>query len=180
MIVDAKTVKGLIKGAFGAMRLPFKGVVSASGVGADNQLLVGTGLSDEALTDLEYFQHYGHASRPLAGLQKIVLPVGGKTAHAVVIAVQGDKLMVGQLLPGESIQYAGGGFIHSKVDGTHHVKGKVVFDDDVLFKGQVKGEKDITAGGDVSDQGGTETMAGMRSKYNQHGHDGGVQPDPQM
>lgn len=178
--MDAKTVKGMIGNALNGLRDAFMGEVKASNVSTENQTLKITGLSGEELPNVEYFQHYGHASRPLDGLQNVALPIGGKTAHAVVIAVQGDRVMVGMLQKGESIQYAGGGFIHSKADGTHHVKGKVVFDDDVEIKGEVVTRKSIVADGDISDAGGDKSMASMREIYNQHGHDGDPPPSPQM
>jgi phage gp45-like len=178
--MDAKTVKGLIGGAMSAVRQAFKGTVNASNVATENQTLTITGLSGETLPDTEYFQHYGHASRPLNGLQNIAIPLGGKTSHAVVIAVQGDKVMVGKLQPGESIQYAGGGFIHSKIDGTHHVKGDVVFDDNVTIKGEVKTEKNIVADGEIKDAGGAKSMSGMRDVYNSHNHDGDPPPAQKM
>ena len=170
----------MIAEAVNGVRQALKGTVNGSNVNTENQTLTVEGFSGEALPDVEYFQHYGHASRPLDGLQNITLPLGGKTSHAVVIAVQGDKVMVGKLQPGESIQYAGGGFIHSKIDGTHHVKGKVVFDDDVTIKGELNTDKSIVAKGNVSDKGGAQSMADMRSKYNAHGHDGDPPPSPQM
>ena len=175
-----KDVKGMIGNALSGMRQAFMGTVNASNVKTENQTLNVTGLSGEPLPDVEYFQHYGHASRPLNGLQNIALPLGGKTSRAVVIAVQGDKVMVGMLQPGESIQYAGDGFIHSKVDGTHYVKGDVVFENNVTIKGETKVEKNIVADGDISDAGGAKSMAGMREIYNDHGHDGDPPPSPQM
>jgi phage gp45-like len=40
----------------------------------------------------------------------------------------------------------------------------------VHLTGSLQVDGDITAGGDVADQGGTKTMAGMRADYNSHKH----------
>ncbi|STU35668.1 Mu-like prophage protein gp45 [Klebsiella pneumoniae] len=46
------------------------------------------GLAGEQLQDAELFQHFGFTSCPPAGTQCIVLPIGGQTSHAIIIATE--------------------------------------------------------------------------------------------
>ena len=169
--MDSKTVKNVVKGMMGAVRTAFKGAVQASNVATENQTLQIEGLEGEALPDLEYFQHFGQASRPPNGKQGIAIPLGGKTSHAVVVAVQGDKVMVGKLAPGEAIQYSiGGGFIHSKADGTHEIKGDVKIIGKLTTTESVNAGTDVVATNDVKDKGGAYSMGAMRGVHDAHDH----------
>ncbi len=169
--MDPKTVKGIVKGAMGAVRSAFKATVQSSNVSTENQTVQIEGLEGEPLPDVEYLQHYGQASRPPNGKQGIAIPLGGKTSHAVVVAVQGDKVMVSKLAPGESIQYSvGGGFIHSKADGTHEIKGDVKIIGKLTTTESVEAGTNVVAANDVQDKGGAYSMAAMREVYDEHDH----------
>ena len=169
--MDVKTVKGLIKQGLGGVRQAFRGTIKNTNVTTENQTVSGEGLDGEALPDLEHLQHYGQASRAPDGKQYIAIPLGGKTSHAVVVAVQGDQVMVGKLAPGEAIQYSsGGGFIHSKADGNHYVKGDLHVDRKVVVTQSVEAGTDVVAKNDVKDNGGMHSMSGMRATFNGHDH----------
>ena len=181
--MDAKTVKGLIKQGLGGVRQAFRGTIKNTNVATENQTVSGEGLDGEALPDLEHLQHYGQASRAPDGKQSIAIPLGGKTSHAVIVAVQGDQVMVGKLAPGEAIQYSsGGGFIHSKADGNHYVKGDLHVDGKVVVTQSVEAGTDVVAKNDVKDNGGMHSMSAMRETFDLHGHnetDGVTQPPNQ-
>ncbi len=97
------------------IRLAFRGRLTALGGGAGSQLAQADALSGERLQAVELFQHFGFTSSPPPGTQTIVLPLGGSTAHSVIIATEhgayrldvasgeaclysmwGDKVHVGQ------------------------------------------------------------------------------------
>ena len=169
--MDVKTVKGLIKQGLGGVRQAFRGTIKNTNVNTENQTVSGEGLDGEALPDLEHLQHYGQASRAPDGKQYIAIPLGGKTSHAVIVAVQGDQVMVGKLAPWESIQYSsGGGYIHSKADGNHYVKGDLHVEGKVVATQSVEAGTDVVAKNDVKDNGGMHSMSGMRATFNGHDH----------
>lgn len=169
--MDSKTVKNVVKGMLAANRPAFSVTVKSSNVSTENQTLQIEGLEGEALPDLEYLQHYGQASRPPNGMQGVAIPLGGKTSHAVVVAVQGDRVMVGKLAPGEAIQYSSaGGFIHSKADGTHEIHGDVKIIGKLTTTESVNAGTDVVATNDVKDKGGAYSMGAMREVHDVHDH----------
>ena len=169
--MDVKTVKGLIKQGLGGVRQAFFGTIKNTNVATENQTISGEGLDGEALPDLEHLQHYGQASRAPDGKQYIAIPLGGKTSHAVIVAVQGDQVMVGKLAPGEAIQYSsGGGFIHSKADGTHEIKGDVHITGKLTTTESVEAGTNVVAANDVQDKGGSHSMSAMRGTFDNHTH----------
>ena len=57
------------------------------------------------LQDNELFQHYGFTSNPLSGAMMVVLPVGGRTAHGIVIATEHGQYRLKNLASGEVALY---------------------------------------------------------------------------
>lgn len=98
-------IESHISRALARIRLPFRGVLgqvnSANGV----QLVNGVGLNGEVLEDTEYFQHYGFTSNPPSGAMKVVVPVGGRTAHGIIVATEHSKYRVKALKTGELAIY---------------------------------------------------------------------------
>lgn len=62
----------------------------------------------------------------------------------------------------------------------HHFVGPVQMDNTLNVTDNVTGGKNITAAQNVADQGGSKTMAGMRSAYNGHHHGSSPTPDASM
>lgn len=98
-------VESYINRALARVRLPFRGVMGQVNSAAGVQLVSGTGLNGEVIQDAEYFQHYGFTSNPPAGTMKIVVPVGGRTAHGIVVATEHSAYRVQALKTGELAIY---------------------------------------------------------------------------
>lgn len=94
-------VEAYINRAIARIRLPFRGVIGQVNSSADVQLVSGTGLNGEVIEDAEYFQHYGFTSNPPAGAMKVVVPVGGRTAHSIIIATEHSAYRMKALKTGE-------------------------------------------------------------------------------
>lgn len=118
--MDVKTVKGLIKSAASSVRGAFRATVVSGKHGGDNPTYTVDGLNAEGLPDVEMFQQFGFSSRLPKGTQVIVLPLGGKTSHAVIIATENDGVRIKTLEAGESVMFSDeGAFVHIK-------KGKII------------------------------------------------------
>ena len=74
--------------ALSRVRLGFRAVLTALDTSPSVQLLQADGLSGEQLQASEVFQHFGFTSAPPAGTQCIVLPLGGKSSHGVIVATE--------------------------------------------------------------------------------------------
>lgn len=98
-------VDGYINRALARIRLPFRGVVGQVNSTADVQLVNGTGLNGETVEEAEYFQHYGFTSNPPADAMKVIVPVGGRTAHSIIIATEHSAYRVKALKTGELAIY---------------------------------------------------------------------------
>ncbi|MDF5830376.1 phage baseplate assembly protein [Pseudomonas aeruginosa] len=69
------------------------------------------GLAGEQVAT-ELVQHYGFTSAPLPGAEMIVLPIGGRTNHSVVVAIEDGRYRV-QVVDGEVCLYTDeGDYIH--------------------------------------------------------------------
>lgn len=94
-----------ISRALSSIRQAFRGkltnVVSSGRV----QLIQGDGLAGEQLQDNELFQHYGYTSNPPVGSMAVVLPLGGKTSHGIVIATEHGTYRLKGLKSGEVALY---------------------------------------------------------------------------
>jgi phage baseplate assembly protein V len=141
------------------------------------------GLAGEQLQDAELFQHFGFTSCPPAGTQCIVLPIGGQTSHAIIIATENGAYRL-QVASGEMAIYSDeGAFVHIK-------KGRIVEVecDEYLVKTKkytVETEDyGVTASAGAtfetpllkaSDQlsDGKSTLDQMRETYDDHDHDHG-------
>lgn len=140
------------------------------------------GLAGEKLA-AELMQHYGIASAPLAGAEVIVLPIGGASAHGVIIASVDGRYRI-QLQPGEvALHTDEGDHVHLKrgrlvevVTDTLLVQAgtKVRFESPRLeLTGDAQIDGNAHADGDVSDS--VRSMQADRDIYNAHTH-GGVSP----
>lgn len=87
------------------VRQLFRGVLRSVDSSGPVQIVQGTGLADENLSDLEYFQHYGYTSNPPNGAMKIIAPIGGRTSHGIVIATEHAAYRLKELKSGEVAIY---------------------------------------------------------------------------
>ncbi|HBE9179127.1 TPA: phage baseplate assembly protein V [Serratia fonticola] len=98
-------VEQRINRALNGIRKAFRGVLTRVNSSGQVQTLQGEGLAGEQLQDNELFQHYGFTSHPLPGTTAIVLPLGGLTSHAIVIATEHGIYRLKELRPGEVALY---------------------------------------------------------------------------
>lgn len=104
-----------ISRALGGIRLAFRAVVSRVNSAPAVQLVQADALAGERLQDNELMQHYGLTSNPPAGTMAVVLPVGGKTSHGVIIATEHGTYRLKELKPGEVALYSDeGDYVHLK------------------------------------------------------------------
>lgn len=101
----AKLIDERIRRKLAGIRLAFRGVVTLVKAAGSVQLVQLDGLSGEQLQDAEVFQQYGCTSNPPAGSMAIVLPLGGKTAHGIIIATEHGTYRLKNLKPGETALY---------------------------------------------------------------------------
>lgn len=86
-------------------------------------------LADETRDDVERFQEYGFTSVPLLGAEAVVLFVGGRRDHGLVVAADDRRYRLQGLQPGEVAVYNhAGAKVLLKQDGTIEVTGtNIVF-----------------------------------------------------
>lgn len=99
-----RDVKRYVDRRFAGLRLAFRARLSTLGKGAAVQLAQAEALAGENLQAAELFQHFGFTSGPPAGTQLIILPLGGSTAHSVIIATENGAYRV-DVQSGEACLY---------------------------------------------------------------------------
>lgn len=180
----ARLVRDQVTRVMSGFRLPFRAVAARNTHGK----LIGVqmeGLSGESVSG-ELFQHYGFSSAPLAGAEYLVIPVGGNSKHAVVVASEDGRYRL-TLQDGEVSLYTDeGAYIHMKRgrmievvadDLVFKVKNKVRYETPIVeISGDQHTEGSIKADGEITDH--TRSMQEDRGIYNQHDHGGGPKPSP--
>lgn len=123
--IDARIARALAR-----VRTAFRAVLTVLTTGGPVVLIQADATAGEQLQDNELMQHYGFTSAPPAGTMCIVLPVGGKTAHGVIVATEHATYRVKNLVSGEVCLYtslnasAEGHRILFKADGSIEVAAK--------------------------------------------------------
>ncbi|WP_454865392.1 phage baseplate assembly protein domain-containing protein [Pseudomonas hormoni] len=178
----ARLVRDQVARVMSGFRLPFRAVAARNTHGK----LIGVqmeGLSGETVSG-ELFQHYGFSSAPQPGAEYLVIPVGGKSSHSVVVASEDGRYRL-VLQDGEVSLYTDeGDYVHMKRgrmievvtdDLVFKVKNKVRFETPLIeMSGDQHTEGSIKADGEVADH--TRSMQGGRDIYNSHDHGGGPKP----
>lgn len=178
-----------IRRALGGIRLTFRGVLKLVKSRGAVQLVQLDGLAGELLQDAELFQHYGYTSNPPPGTMAIVLPIGGKTAHGIVIATEHGSYRLKNLASGEvaistdegdSIVLKRGRVIEVTTH-TYRVNATAAIEFNaptitgnassgiVLNTPLVAASADVKAQGEIYDHN-NKSMSGMRQIYNIHAH----------
>lgn len=103
--MNIKDIDKRIERMLAGVRQAFRGVLGGVNSSGPVQIVQGEGLAGENLADIEYFQHYGYTSNPPADAMKIVVPVGGRTSHCVVIATEHGAYRLKALKTGEVALY---------------------------------------------------------------------------
>ena len=105
----AKQTKEVAKNVQDSVRAAFRGVLNLVKSGSDIQQVQVSGLADETIQDLELMQHFGFTSVPPAGTQAVVIPLGGKTTHGIIVATENGSFRVKNLKNGEVAIYDSSG-----------------------------------------------------------------------
>lgn len=170
-IIDAR-----IRRALGGIRLAFRGVITLVKAAGAVQLVQLDGVSGERLQDAELFQQFGFTSNPPAGTMAIVLPIGGKTAHGIIVATEHGNYRLKNLASGEAALYNQWGD-HVTLGADRHMRVVSAAAVDITspvvnMSGNLNVGGNIVAQGDITDSAATspKTMAGMRATYNGHTH----------
>lgn len=172
-------IQRAIDRTLGAIRRPFRAVLTAINVLSAIQLVQADAMAGEQLQDNELMQHYGFTSAPPAGTQMVVLPVGGKTAHGIIIATEHGTYRFKLLAQGEVALYSDeGDRVHMKrgrvmeiVTNTLVIKASVKVRMESPLVEQIGGE--LRVDNDIVDRVAhpdSDTMRGMRTIYNTHHH----------
>ncbi len=166
-------IKREIGRALGNLRQALRASLAGIDLAAPVQTVNAEALDGEALQQIEMFQQWGLRTAPPAGAQLIVLPIGGRTSAAVVIASEHGSYKFELGAQGEAALYnQWGDVVHMKQGEIRMVAAtKVTVDAPLLqVNGEIKATGNITSDANVRDQGGGKSMAGMRSTYNAHTH----------
>lgn len=175
-----------ISRALAGVRQAVRGVLTSTVTNTRIQRVNVEALAGETLQDVELMQQFGFTSGLPAGTQVILVPLGGRTSAAVVVATEHGAYRFKVDHQGEAALYnQWGDVVHLKQDRSMRVaaalkvrletplteiSGNATIAGNLDVAGNVHGAANITADGNIGDQGGTKTMAGMRSIYNGHGH----------
>ncbi|AHM72432.2 phage baseplate assembly protein V [Yersinia hibernica] len=98
-------VDGRINAALNRIRKAFRAVLTRVNSAGQVQTVQARGLAGEQIQDNELFQHYGFTSNPLPGTMAVILPLGGKTSHGVIIATENAAYRLTGLESGEVALY---------------------------------------------------------------------------
>lgn len=178
-----------IKRALGKIRLAFRGVLNLVDSSGPVQLVHVEGLSNEPLPDVELFQHYGYTSNPPADTMAIILPIGGKTSHSIIVATEHGSYRLKNLETGEVAIYTDEGdsiilkrgHVIEVTTQTFRVNASTAIELNAptitgnasasieLNTPTVAASADVTAQGEIRDHG-SKTMSGMRGVFNGHTH----------
>ena len=76
------------KRATGLVRQAYRAVLRGINAGTPIQLIQADALQGEQLQAAELFQQFGFTSSPPEGTQLIILPLGGQTAHSIIVSTE--------------------------------------------------------------------------------------------
>ncbi len=184
-----REVKRHIERALNGIRLGFRGKLTRNNSASPIQLAQAAGLADELLQNVELMQQYGYTSNPPSGSECIVLPLGGRTGHGIIIATEHGTYRLKNLKPGEVALYSDEG------DSIVLKRGRIIEVTTQTFRinaataielnapvitGNASGSVSfntptvnasaaIVAQGEISDHG-NKSMSAMRTVYNGHTH----------
>ena len=101
----SQKIKQTAQSVSSSAREAFRGVLNLISSADNIQKVQVSGLADETISDVEFMQQFGFTSVPPAGTQVVVIPVGGKTTHSVIVATENGSFRVKNLQGGEVAIY---------------------------------------------------------------------------
>lgn len=99
--MDAQHIKKMIGNGLRSVRQALRGNLTLSDASKQVLRVQADGMVGETFNGAEYFQHAGFRSKPVAGMQPIIIPLNGKSANGVVIACSNGTLFITDLAEGE-------------------------------------------------------------------------------
>ena len=103
--MDINTIDKRIKQAFNTVRQAFRGKVARVQAGGGVQKIQVEGLDGETVQDLEHAENFGFTSNPPAGSDCVVVPLGGKTSHGIIVTTTNGAYRITGLSDGETAVY---------------------------------------------------------------------------
>lgn len=103
--MNIKTIDKRIKQAFNTVRQGFRGKVARVQAGGGVQKIQVEGLDGETVQDLEHAENFGFTSNPPAGSDCVVVPLGGKTSHGIIVTTTNGAYRITGLSDGETAVY---------------------------------------------------------------------------
>ncbi len=168
--MDIKTIDKRIKQAFNTIRQGFRGKVARVQAGGGVQKIQVEGLDGETVQDLEHAENFGFTSNPPAGSDCVVVPLGGKTSHGIIVTTTNGAYRITGLSDGETAVY--------NADGAKMVlkKGRVIeIDCDKLnikapsgvniTSEKVECSAVLTAQGQINGNGGMAVQGGRGTTF---------------
>ena len=168
--MDAKQIDNRIGRALGAIRQAFRGRIARVKSGDKVQRAQIEGLDGETVQDLEHAENFGFTSHPPAGSDCVVVPLGGKTSHGIIVTTSNGAYRITGLADGETAVY--------NADGAKIVlkQGRVIdIDCDVLNikassgvnidSPSVECSAVLTAQGQINGNGGMAVQGGSGAKF---------------
>lgn len=95
-------VRKVIDRALSGVRQALRGRISRADGSKRVILVQASGVAGENFNATEFFQQPGLRSIPLAGMQPIIVPLNGKSAASVVVAMSNGALFITDLVAGET------------------------------------------------------------------------------
>ncbi|WP_076591974.1 phage baseplate assembly protein domain-containing protein [Herminiimonas arsenitoxidans] len=99
--MDSKRIKEMIGSALNSVRSALKGKVKRAVGGKRVIVLQLDGLKGEPFNSTEHFQMPGYRAMPLASMDAVILPMNGRSANSVVVAMSNGALFIADLQDGE-------------------------------------------------------------------------------
>lgn len=170
--MNIKLIDERVSRLLSRVRQAFRGKLTLTDTDGGVQLSQVSGLATEDLPGVEYFQHYGFTSAPPAGSMAIIVPVGGRTSHGVIIATENSAYRLQGLDNGEvaiytdegaSIVLKRGKIIDATCDeyNVHCKKFSVSASDNATFATpELKASEQVTAEGVINGNGGMSIKGG--------------------
>ena len=168
--MDIKTIDKRIKQVFNTVRQAFRGKVARVQAGGGVQKIQVEGLDGETVQDLEHAENFGFTSNPPAGSDCVVVPLGGKTSHGIIVTTTNGAYRITGLSDGETAVY--------NADGAKMVlkKGRVIeIDCDKLnikapsgvniTSEKVECSAVLTAQGQINGNGGMAVQGGSGTTF---------------
>lgn len=103
--MNAKEVDSRIKNMINGVRSSFRALVKRVNAGTPTAKIQVDALAGETGQDFELMQSFGFTSNPPVDTQAVVLALGGKTSHSVIIATENGAYRVKSLQSGEVAIY---------------------------------------------------------------------------